>query len=104
MQADPRGFVTKVSGYGMRDLGTDISTRMEVCMYRTVAHLPPETLLRNEVQDVRWTLACCLDFVMVLIMVSSFPATWRAAGSSESARSTKANAVCFDIRLRLFSA
>ena len=49
--------MTKVSGYGMRDLGTDISTRMEVCMYRTVAHLPPETLLRNEVQDVRRALA-----------------------------------------------
>ncbi|KAK9841052.1 hypothetical protein WJX81_007873 [Elliptochloris bilobata] len=48
---DPRGFVTKLSGYGMRDLGNDISTRMEVCMYRTVAHLPPETLLRNEVTE-----------------------------------------------------
>lgn len=52
-QEDPRGFVAKLSGYGLRDLGTDIATRMEVCMYRTVAHLPPETLLKNEVTEVR---------------------------------------------------
>ena len=38
---------------GIRDLGNDYPTRVEVCMYRTIAHLPPETLLRNEVTEVR---------------------------------------------------
>ena len=54
--------MSKVSGYGMRDLGTDISTRMEVCMYRTVAHLPPETLLRNEVHEARRRFPHLLHF------------------------------------------
>ena len=43
----------------MRDLGVDLSARMGVCMYRTISHLPPETLLRNEITKARpraWTL------------------------------------------------
>ena len=37
----------------MRDLGVDLSARLGVCMYRTISHLPPETLLRNEITQAR---------------------------------------------------